>query len=138
MSNYQATASTNYFKVKDAEAFALDLEPIRQGSEIEIVEKEDYFAILDNSGEGFPAFYWDGEEDDEVEVEIDWAGILSRHLTDNSVCIMMEIGHEKLCYVDGHAVAISSTGEVRVSLNDIYNLAREEFGDEVEITDATY
>src|SRR3546814_12966822 len=53
---------------------------------------------------------------------------LVEHLADGHICVVMEVGSEKSCYVTGNAFAISSTGEsIQIGLDDIYNAAREKF-----------
>jgi hypothetical protein len=133
MANYYGMARTNYFAVKNAMAFLEELENI---PDLETAGNSDPNAVclLSESESGWVWSYYDEESGEDIEV--DWEGIFTRHLADNSVAIIMEIGNEKLRYLSGIAVAYNNKGETReVSLDNIYTLA-EELG--TTITRATY
>lgn len=64
---------------------------------------------------------------------------LAEHLQDDSVAVLMEAGAEKLRYVAGWAAAVNAKGEVvEIGLHAIYDMAKQKFGDDVEITVAEY
>jgi hypothetical protein len=139
MANYNAAARSNYFKVKDAEAFKAEMAAITgivvwEGqSEV----RKGMFAVAsDDPDTGcWPSYYYDEELDDDVDVDL--FGMVAEHLEEGQVAVFMEAGAEKLRYVSGYAVAVNWEGEqVYVSLNDIYNLAKEKFG--VMPDDASY
>ena len=152
MANFYASARTNYFKVKDNEAFlnALenipDIEVCRQhippyNAEGIVPKDFDYggYAILVADGDygGFPSQFYDDEND--VEIEIDLADLIAEHLVDGEVAILMECGAEKLRYVTGWAEAINSKGErMSISLNDIYDIAASLTTSAKEITRCEY
>jgi hypothetical protein len=127
MSNYHATARSNYFKVKDLEAFnnwcrSLEIEPI-DGDPGD--NKAGLVAMISDTpdGDGWPSSRVN--ENDEA-VEVDLAAELSAHLEDGWVAVLMESGAEKCRYVSGWALAVNSKGETRhLSLQDIYELARQ-------------
>lgn len=134
MANYYESARSNYFIVKDAEAFKKEL----QGSGLEVVSKkiEDivFVALLADEENGFPFEKYDPETYDSEE--LDWADIFKRHLVDNQVAIFMGAGAEKLRYISGWAMAFNNKGESKsINLDAIYDLAKE-LGS--EITTATY
>jgi len=159
MANYYASARTNYFEVKDREAFELDLQYI---PDIEVVEGEGGIAILVSDGDygGFPSFVErdmlldEGDEcqnipawiTDEVEidlpcdeVEIDLPCIVANHLKDGEVAIFMECGAEKLRYVAGSAFAINNKHETKcINLSDIYDMAQALTTSAKRITVAEY
>lgn len=131
MANYYGFGRTNYFEVKDLEAFVAEVSAIPN---IEAYGEGNRFCLLSNSEDGFVWSSYD--EETEEDTEVDWADIFTRHLADGSVAIVMEIGNEKLRYLSGVAVAYNNKGESRdISLENIYTLA-EELGE--NITRATY
>jgi hypothetical protein len=127
MANYYASARSNYFEVKDEEAFLAEMNKI-PGIEVDGVTFSDdvkRFCILgdDADGAGWTSFYLD---EDDNEVEVDLPMVVADHLKDDEVAIFMEVGAEKLRYVIGYAVAVNNEGDIRtVSLDEIYNLGRE-------------
>jgi hypothetical protein len=123
MANYYANARTNYFKVKDIEAFKNEVEqyPLEVSSRDDNPEFVALFITDDNEG-GFPwvDFYTEDAEGD----EINWTDIFARHLQENSVVIIQEVGNEKLRYFGGMAVAINSKGEeIVIDINSIFDQA---------------
>ena len=124
MANYYASARTNYFRVKDIEAFTEEVEKY----DLEVVNesKEDGLVALfvpDSSDDG--SFPWcDYYTEDADGDEIPWADIFARHLQENSVVIIQEVGSEKLRYFGGLAVAYNSKGEeITININDIFGKA---------------
>ena len=125
MANYVSQTRTNYFKVKDAEAFKawcrtwitdLDVVRGREG------EEEELYRIL------CPGSPPDARRDDpETEwFEADFIEELAEHLEDEWVAVIMNIGHEKQRYLVGYAVAVNSHGNHQtVNLDDIYVAAKE-------------
>lgn len=137
MANYYGQARTNYFAVKDGKAFEeemanLPVEVITQTTK----DGRTLYGFLDGNqdGAGLETLIWD--EDTDEERELDWTEILARHLADNEVAIVMEVGHEKYRYLSGYAFAVNNKGEVRdINLDSITELARE-LGD--NITSVSY
>lgn len=126
MANYIGMGKTNYFAVKDIDAFREEV----GNYAVEIAVREEggktLVALYDNDpdGAGFPYEVWNA--DFEEAQEIDWDGIFFRHLADGWVAILYEIGYEKYRYFGGVATAFNSKGETRrVSIDDIMNLADE-------------
>lgn len=124
MANWYGSARSNYFCVKDRDAFLKWVE--RRGLGLFMNENEaDSFAIhpggSTDSG-GWPTL------DTENDAEIDLTAELAEHLSKGQVAILMEVGAEKLRYVTGEAVAVNSRGRVVfLSLGDIYRKAVREF-----------
>jgi hypothetical protein len=135
MANYYEASRSNYFAVKNLEAFktAIEMFPI------EIVSREEkdgeiLVGLLGDYENGFAWTYYD--EDTEDDVEIVWEDIFKEHLADDSVAIFMGVGSEKLRYLSGWAVAYNNKGETRsVDLSSIYELGKE-LGS--KMTEATY
>jgi hypothetical protein len=131
MATYYETARTNYFLVKDIEAFKNRLELFTALEVwVEKMDGKDYVCLINSNENGFPFDVYDdilGEY-----IEIDWEGIFSEHLQDDSVAIIMGAGAEKLRYIHGYAVAFNNKGETRqIHLVDIYKIA-EELGKDVK------
>lgn len=124
MANFTGAARTNYFRVKDAAAFKAWAKEHR----ISLVERDGLFALLgDESDSGDISLREDEETGERGEPE----DVLPQFLADGEVCVLISAGHEKMRYVSGYAVAFDSTGRsVQVSLNSIYELAKEAFGKE--------
>lgn len=130
MANYYSMGRTNHFAVKDQLAFVAEITPII-GEDDEIVREEkdgvDGFVLL--FPDGVPSEYYDYgyPEDYDVEpIQLDWVDIISKHLPDGEVCIIQEIGYEKLRYLTGYSVAFNNKGEQEhTNINSIYDQAKE-------------
>jgi hypothetical protein len=148
MADWYGSARTNYFKVKDSEAFQaamtkLDLQiwPNTQSAHNALGERTevtvpDSFALGGESDKGgWPSSIYDEDTDDYIDVDI--ADLVASHLVDGEVAIFMECGAEKLRYITGNATAINSKGERRdIALSNIYDLAKEL--SDGDITEASY
>ncbi len=132
--NYEATARSNYFRVKDDAEFrqwaqrrSLYVIPTEQGG-------QNYFMIQPSSDGSWPSEYLN-DDTGNIE-EFDLVPELARHLRDEDVAVLMEVGHEGARYVAGVALAVNARGEIRrVSLEDIYELAK---GLGPQVTEAEY
>jgi hypothetical protein len=131
MANYYESARTNYFQVKDIDAFKEELKDVKSLNIIvEHRNLKDYVCLLSEYEGGFAWDYYDEAQEDYVE--IDWDGIFTKHLVDGSVAIIIGAGAEKLRYVSGYAFAFNNKGETkRIALDDIYALA-ESLGSDVQ------
>jgi hypothetical protein len=128
MANYYSSARTNYFRVKEVDAFN---KWIKQFSGLETIVHETEGTIGVLFEDGVPNCRWetekfaDGSEHD-VDVEVDFMEELALHLADNEVAILQEAGAEKLRYINGYAIAVNNKGERRqISIDKIYDLAKE-------------
>lgn len=72
----------------------------------------------------------DEKIDDIVEYDLDV--LISQHLENGVVAVFMESGHEKMRYINGHAIAVTNKGIVEIDLNNIYEKASAEFSIPVE------
>jgi hypothetical protein len=108
---YTGVARTNYFRVKDLEAFKAVLAPV----DIEIVYRRDEpgipLALLSRTGDGWPSGYLNDNED---YIDFDLIDILPAHLEDNEVAVSMEIGNEGLRHLFAVGWAVNNKGEFRV------------------------
>jgi hypothetical protein len=131
MANWTGCARSNYFLVKDLEAFRkaladIDVEIVGQSANPnDEIEAGDPVALLSKTDNGdWPTMYYN-EATDEQE-DIDLFDIVAQHLADDEVTVFVEAGHEKMAYITGYATAINNKGQHRmVSLDHIYDLARE-------------
>ena len=137
MANYYGQARTNYFQVKDLNAWRQEL----TGYPVELIEQKlddgtIKVGFMDANDDG-AGLDWQLYDEEGNETEIDWTDLLARHLADNEVAIIMEVGSEKYRYLSGWAMAVNNKKETReISLaKDIYTLAQE-LGENV--TGATY
>jgi len=138
MSNYYATARSNYFGIKDKEAFKEALKEIPIQIEFKNAPYQNIaaiFATCETDG-AWPSNYENSEGED---AEINWNELIHPHLQDNHICILQEVGAEKLCYLTGWAIAFNNKGEeIYLSLYDIVDLAEQKFGKSAIITGPEY
>jgi hypothetical protein len=135
MSNWYGSSRSNYFRVKDREAFLQWTE--KRGLGVLESEKHlEHFAIscAENESSSWPSY------DVKNGIEIDLYAELALHLPKGEVAVLMEVGAERLRYLTGIAVAVNHKGRaVVVSLDDIYRKAARTFRvPENEITQAVY
>jgi hypothetical protein len=136
MANWYGSSRSNYFCVKDREAFLQWAEKRGLGV-IKSEHNPEHFAI--HSGDSTDAGSWPSY-DMEADTEIDLVSELARHLPKGEVAVLMEIGAEKLRYLTGIAVAVNHRGRAAaVSLDDVYRKAARTFRvQENKITQAAY
>lgn len=92
MANYYGQARTNYFAVKDEQAFREDI----KNYPVELIERkneetgETLFGFLDASsdGAGLDNFIWNEETDEDVEIV--WEDLFEKHLADGWVAVILE------------------------------------------------
>lgn len=129
MANYYGVGRTNYFRVKDLDAFREELDTIRG---VTLHTKEEpcpetgkaWVMLMDDNpdGGGWCPYY--DQDTDEADYDVDLEEVIANHLIDSDVAIIMETGHEKHRYLIGWAAAVNSKGEsVRINLASIYEAA---------------
>lgn len=119
MANYYASARSNYFRVKDAEAFKAWAESRNLEVWDRTEEKDGRFGICPLNGDdgGWPNCFYDEDADEYVDFEL--AAELGEHLAEGEVAILSEVGAEKLRYLNAYAVAVNWKGETKyVHLDD--------------------
>lgn len=122
MANYVAMARTNYFKVKDVEAFKKFVETFGDAELIEDTQDGEtlYGIIFDEQGIPSYRFYTNDAGEEVEEEDVDFPALLAEHLVEGWVAEMREIGFEKMRYLIGLAILVNSKGQRReVHLNDI-------------------
>ncbi len=124
MANYVATARSNVFRVKDAEAFVAWAGTLPGVTAEAVHNAPDHFLLLmlEEDCDGWPTTR---ELEDSLDgEEFDLVSELADHLAEGSVAVLEEVGHEKLRYLVGYAVAINHLGEeIYVSLDEVYERA---------------
>jgi hypothetical protein len=123
MANYYGKFRTNYFAVKDPEAFREDI----MNYPVEMISQEQdgqmLFGFLDTDEGGLPSTTYNEETDEDTEII--WEDLFTKHLADDWVAIIMEVGSEKHRYFQGFASAYNNKGESKhISLEDIYDVAK--------------
>lgn len=106
MATWCGSSRSNYFTVKDTEAFRVWADQLG----IDVWEGDGLglsgrFAIAVGDGSGWPSTRYSHDGDD-----IDLTAELATDLVDAAVAIIMETGAEKLRYLTGWAQAINSRG----------------------------
>lgn len=131
MANWYGTSRTNYFRVKDFEAFKAWVANL----DVEIVTDDDGLVGLLCGNDGcWPSWYYDEQSD--VDVDIDFTYELSKHLAEGEVAVLVTAGAEKHRYVTGHAAAVNHKGEeLCININDIYDLIHAKWGTEVTLAE---
>lgn len=134
MANWNGTARSNYFRVKDKDAFREALKPY----EIRVWDSTYDTTLVAIASEDGDTGDWCCYDDDMNEIPI-WE-LVAPHLQDGQVAVFLSAGAEKMRYITGSAMAVTNKGEpVGVYLSDIYNKAAAFFGVPMEsITDASY
>jgi hypothetical protein len=121
MANYYGQARTNYFRVKDAEAFVAEMSKLP----VEVITHEDkeagdtFYGFMDSNddGSGLPWSTWD--DDTEDEIEINWIDVLQRHVAPGWSAILMEVGSEKYRYLNAYAVVVTESGYKELNLEEL-------------------
>jgi hypothetical protein len=127
MANYYSQGRTNYFRVKDEEKFEEIINSLKEGvsPSMELIKDERGYCLLFE--EGIPTYFYNEENGEEYDVDME--GLIRENLADGSVCVMMEIGAEKLRFLDGWSIAFNNKGDRKVILlDDIYH-GIESFGE---------
>ena len=128
MANYVATARSNYFKVKDPEAFK---SWVANCPNVGLISKDDgTFAVYsdDPDSGSWPNYRFD-EETGDYDEEFDFFAGVAEFLVDGEIAVFMEVGAEKLRYCNGYAIAVHSSGEYEaLNLDRIYDFAEQRWG----------
>lgn len=138
MANYYGQARTNYFEVKDAEAFVEEM----KNYPVEVITKEEgektLYGFMDanHDGAGLSWSTWDDEADDEIE--INWIEIIRKHVAPGWSAILMEVGSEKYRYLNAYALIVTESGYKEINLEDFaHDIAYKELGAE-KVTSVSY
>lgn len=126
MANFYGQARSNYFAVKDTNAF---LDEMTQYPVEVITQEKDgvtLYGFVDADADGGADVWSKWDEDIAETVEIDWAEVFKRHLQDDWVAVIVSVGWEKYRYFQGDTVAFNNKGESKtINLEQIYELASD-------------
>jgi hypothetical protein len=133
MADFYGTARTNYFKVKDLEAFKAFVDSL---SCCVLIEKDGRFGFYSDDQHGsFPSTICNDETGEHETVDV--IEVTAGHLAEGEVAVFMEAGSEKQRYISAWSEAINHKGErVSINIDEIYALAERELG--VKPTTAEY
>lgn len=87
----------------------------------------------------WPTSLWPEADDEPTDINI--VDEISKFLVDGEICILMEVGNEKMRYLIGQAVAFRKGDDrfIEITLDDIYAKAAAEFGVPAgDISECTY
>lgn len=122
MATYVSLGRTNYFL--PANRRRLDELLADSGIQVEQEAGGDRVVLLDTEGTDW-VIYRDDEDDEGTWIP----DVIAEYLQPGEIVIFQTIGHEKLRFLNGQAVAVSHTGQqVNLSMEDIYRQAAEAFG----------
>lgn len=130
MANWIGSARTNYFSVKDVEAF----KSWARAASLVVFEKDGRFGVYseDEYG-GWPSIVFDDDATD-VHRDFDIADELASHVAEGEIVVCFEAGAEKLRYITGNTIAFKVTADgadkISLALDDIYGLAASKWGHE--------
>ena len=133
MANFHKMTRTNYFRVKDPDAFKAWAGKRHMQTWNETIWNKNKCEEPDPTVFVMQSTSQDGWYDAYDDAGVDIFGELATHLADKQVAILMEIGWLKE-YVKGWAIAVHANGKfVEVVLDDIYDVAKKEFGDDIQM-----
>lgn len=108
MANYNCTIRTNYFHVKDGNAFEDFMNTVYGEDEITVFKEGDMYGF-GCYGSISGVMNSKDEENDECEASYDeFIDGLQKHVSEDDAIIIMEAGNEKLRYVLGSVCVITS------------------------------
>jgi hypothetical protein len=126
MADWYGSARTNYVRVTDEAKFR----EMARFWNLEVIESDGKLGLYPDDG-GFgdwPSFMTD---DDDVEHEFSFEGVVMPLVAEGEVLITMSCGAEKLRYLTGYAAAYRRVGDrvdwVDISLTQIYGRARQKW-----------
>lgn len=133
MANYCATARTNYFNVRDIDAFHLAMASV---PDIHIDSRTtggtQSCALFCQGDAGWPSEQYTDDPLEDAEA-IDLPGLVAEHLADGSVAVFLESGNEGLRFIDGRATAVDACGgRIDLGLHGIFALAAQQLRGEAQ------
>lgn len=134
MADYIAQSRSNYFRVRNPMAFRRFCRRYR----VEVITKDSrgrpkrrHYGFM--FYEAIPSGHTDANNE---WVESDFMRELAGHLVRGEVAVVMEIGSEKMRYLNGYACAVNWKGRrIEVVLTDIYRRAKETFRTEPTVAE---
>lgn len=120
MANYYATCRSNYVRAKNPKRF----KELLLEYDVQIIEDdEERIGFISHMDTGMPCHNSTG---DHIDHDAERVG---KHLAEGETLVIMEVGAEKMRYLNGYAVAINWDGRVcHTYLDEIYSRASANFG----------
>lgn len=124
MANYESATLTNYFRVKDPDAFREFMSRVYGSDEVQLWEGKDLNGTVQF---GFGVYGWisgfcpsEDEEDDDCDYDYNaFLDELQKHIADDDAVIILESGHENLRYVVGGATIVTSKEVEYLGINEL-------------------
>jgi hypothetical protein len=129
MANWIGSARTNYFRVKDVEAF----KTWAAAASLVVFERDGRHGVhSEDEYGGWPEIVFDDVSTD-AHRAFDIAHELAQHVADGEIVVCVEAGAEKLRYITGKAIAFRASTDgpetIAITLDDIYDLAAQKWGE---------
>jgi hypothetical protein len=125
MATYGETARSNYFAVKDPEAWKTFCE--RWG--VADIDEKGLYGFVSSDGITSWQTKIDANGDEVDDEDADFDSELEAQLVDGEVCVIQAVGNEAHCYVIGYAKAISPGRDmIYFDLQQIYDMVEEQWG----------
>lgn len=125
MANYECATRTNYFRVKDPEAFRKFMSRVYGGCELEVWEEKDTAGNIQfgfGCYDGISGYEPESPEtaDDNCDYGYDeFLEALQQHIAEDDAVIILECGHEKLRYIIASAIIVTSKDIESLDVCDI-------------------
>lgn len=124
MANYACVIRTNYFRVKDEDAFRTLVARTYGTAKIELLEKnapsgQKLFAIATAGAISGVTNAKDDDGESDASAYDEFLDLLQDCLPEDEACILCEVGHEELNYLVGCALIITRKEMESVSINHV-------------------
>ena len=108
MANYMATARTNYFRVTDEKRYAELFKGLcSEGEVYDFTEEKD--GVIYHGFGSYDSITWVDDDDECWDYDLDgFLTELQKILPDDEAFIYFESGHEKLRYITGFSIIVTS------------------------------
>lgn len=136
MADWYGTSRTNYVRVDVSDEKLAEIMGEWGIAQIRDIDGR-YMFYPEYSGDGDWPYY-----NDEGDKEFSFEESIMPYVSEGEVLVVMTVGAEKLRYITGTAMAYVRRGEevqsAIIRLNDIYDVAKNKFGDFLNITLCEY
>ena len=138
MANYECATRTNYFHVKDEDAFRKFAEKICCSEDaIDVWEKDDNGKKVFAFG-GFGEIMGLNNAEDDCSYD-EFLKELQEHIAEDDAVIILESGKEKLRYITGYATVVTSSESKFANIADIaIDIAKKALNNQNWSTDISY
>lgn len=114
MANYNVVSRTNYFEVKDRDAFIEELNKL-SFEDMDVLETDNSPNKIALGGYSDVSVAYDEESDDWVEIY----ELVQKHIVEDDACIFVISGYEKLRYVTAYALVVTKNDIKNVDARDL-------------------